>query len=209
MDNKNLLQDYLHSINNCSNELKKKERRKMAIVALLSHWQTLICNEVQLADNILAQKYKYNAGRSASAMHQTPENNNNIQWTSSSTKLELKETKDQRTSENKDKKKEGVAKPQQKVEPEGVARAVQERQRSETPPTPLVGATIQVANTTPTAAPAAVPFHPGHRRGPSTATQMTAGESEPRKFRTNCGKSKEIAPFVAKSSAKSMKNQEC
>uniref|UniRef100_A0A915E9A3 Uncharacterized protein n=1 Tax=Ditylenchus dipsaci TaxID=166011 RepID=A0A915E9A3_9BILA len=61
-----------------SNELRNKERRKMAIIALLSHWQTLICNEVQLADNILAQKYKYNANRRASSVLQSGHPDNNV-----------------------------------------------------------------------------------------------------------------------------------
>uniref|UniRef100_A0A915E988 Bridge-like lipid transfer protein family member 1 N-terminal domain-containing protein n=1 Tax=Ditylenchus dipsaci TaxID=166011 RepID=A0A915E988_9BILA len=84
-----IYEHYSAAVNHCSNELRNKERRKMAIIALLSHWQTLICNEVQLADNILAQKYKYNANRRASSVLQSGHPDNNVVWqSSSSTKTE-------------------------------------------------------------------------------------------------------------------------
>jgi hypothetical protein len=37
---------------------QEKKVRKQAVIALLSHWQTLICSQIQLFDNHVAQKYK-------------------------------------------------------------------------------------------------------------------------------------------------------
>ncbi|KAK0421995.1 hypothetical protein QR680_007305 [Steinernema hermaphroditum] len=41
-----------------SNELHQKSVRKSAMIALLSHWQTIICSQIQLVDRAAAQKYR-------------------------------------------------------------------------------------------------------------------------------------------------------
>uniref|UniRef100_A0A1I7XZZ8 FSA_C domain-containing protein n=1 Tax=Steinernema glaseri TaxID=37863 RepID=A0A1I7XZZ8_9BILA len=41
-----------------ANELCSQSVRKSAIIALLSHWQTIICSQIQLVDHVAAQKYR-------------------------------------------------------------------------------------------------------------------------------------------------------
>lgn len=53
-----LQQDYLKQISHSVDELHNKKVRKNTIVALLSHWQTLICSQIQLFDNHVAQRFK-------------------------------------------------------------------------------------------------------------------------------------------------------
>ncbi|TKR94737.1 hypothetical protein L596_008989 [Steinernema carpocapsae] len=41
-----------------ANELHQQSVRKSAMIALLSHWQTIICSQIQLVDHVAAQKYR-------------------------------------------------------------------------------------------------------------------------------------------------------
>lgn len=52
------MQDYWFDILLALDDLAEKRRRKGAVIALLSHWQTLICSQIQLADHQLAHRYR-------------------------------------------------------------------------------------------------------------------------------------------------------
>ncbi|CAD5207349.1 unnamed protein product [Bursaphelenchus okinawaensis] len=48
-------------------DLEDKKTRKAVIITLLSHWQTLICSQIQLVDHLLANKYRCVIEKSPSA----------------------------------------------------------------------------------------------------------------------------------------------
>uniref|UniRef100_A0A0N5B9N6 FSA_C domain-containing protein n=1 Tax=Strongyloides papillosus TaxID=174720 RepID=A0A0N5B9N6_STREA len=50
--------NYYNEIKNNNDQFLIKENRKNAIIALLSHWQTVICSHVTLVDNHVAHKFK-------------------------------------------------------------------------------------------------------------------------------------------------------
>lgn len=65
----------MHSID----DFPDKKTRKQSVIALLSHWQTLICSQIQLFDNHVAQKYKcVNVPDSMLQKETTPEADNKL-----------------------------------------------------------------------------------------------------------------------------------
>uniref|UniRef100_A0AC35TQR5 FSA_C domain-containing protein n=1 Tax=Rhabditophanes sp. KR3021 TaxID=114890 RepID=A0AC35TQR5_9BILA len=50
--------NYFNDISDNNDQFLMKENRKNAMIALLSHWQTIVCSRVTLADNHTANKYK-------------------------------------------------------------------------------------------------------------------------------------------------------
>ncbi|CEF63634.1 Fragile site-associated protein, C-terminal domain-containing protein [Strongyloides ratti] len=54
--------NYYNEIKNNDDQFLIKENRKNAIIALLSHWQTIICSHVTLVDNHIAHKFKKISG---------------------------------------------------------------------------------------------------------------------------------------------------
>lgn len=51
--------NYWSDTQKSSSELLDQKTRKEALVALLSHWQTVLCTQIQLVDIITASKYRY------------------------------------------------------------------------------------------------------------------------------------------------------
>ncbi|KAI6182660.1 FSA-C domain-containing protein [Aphelenchoides bicaudatus] len=69
-----LHQDFWTQILHAVDDFPDQKVRKQSVIALLSHWQTIICSQVQLFDNHVAQKYKcVNAPDPMLQKEQTPE----------------------------------------------------------------------------------------------------------------------------------------
>ncbi|KAI1727949.1 hypothetical protein DdX_00092 [Ditylenchus destructor] len=169
-----IAKQYLVAISQGSDQLLNKEKRKKAIIALLSHWQTVICTEVLPADNIIAAKFKYNTTRSTSQLYSTAEHNTaknskfseeptqfkNVENTYKALKPDKNITNESKsTLDNKYVSDDLMALPS-KIAPQNG------RERSCTPPPES-----NVSTST-----SATPFRPTHRRGPSNVTQATLNE---------------------------------
>uniref|UniRef100_A0A1I7S228 FSA_C domain-containing protein n=1 Tax=Bursaphelenchus xylophilus TaxID=6326 RepID=A0A1I7S228_BURXY len=175
--------DYWLDIISALDDLAEKKTRKMVIVTLLSHWQTVICSQIQLFDHQLAHKYRCVIEKSPSAskmatlesqteaekLDEVPESPTRPLLQRSHTadvplRDELKSSNTQSTFVES----ATGSLPPNVAGPSGIKTMPTTPQRTS-------GHRRQGSNATVTG------FQPGHRRGPSSATQATLQEPQPKK----------------------------
>ena len=150
------LQGYHSRTISASKHFPDVKTRKLAMIALLSHWQTIICNQIQLADHAVADKYKC-----------IPDAHLPVS--------------DVAAAQNEGE----TATPQEDNEMNGdvqiVPKNINELENGMSPDAKVDG--VKAAKPLPSAR-GSTTFQPGHRRGPSTATNLSVAvnEKEPSMF---------------------------
>lgn len=136
-------QDYYSRTISSAHYFESPKTRKIAIQALLSHWQTIICNQIQLADLTVADGYKCMPDSLLLAVDEVPV-------------IEEKPKDDKKAdtlkTESQDIEKGNTA--DEKINPSKANKPSLSR-----------GSTSNQ-------------FQPGHRRGASTATNMSVGAND-------------------------------
>lgn len=181
-------QEYWTQILQSLDDFHDKKIRKQATISLLSHWQTLICSQIQLFDNQVAQKYKCLNGHDSTSIQMretTPESNTKTVIDKAATSIEVQKqlpVDSNQLLNNPDAfDAHGSVKmcPIGRIEEQHLIERQKRLQHSNSTPrfpssddskTPK---RVNGHKRQSSAASANINFQPGHRRGPSTLTQAT------------------------------------